>query len=185
MGPSFCFCTNPCTAETSPCLSVSLSVSLPASPRGAAVLKHPSRRDTKLWQGLSRSLKDGNVEMWNLQNVCVCWWGWGGMSEIGGSLTALGHSYCPVSSNNSRHRRSLQATNCSETRLSEHWHTQYYAGEQSASWHEKSAGTFSLFFRGRAWSAKPRGSELEPDPREGTVHAGRSLWRSLHFSARS
>lgn len=41
---SFCFCINPATAETSPCLSVSLSVSLPASPGGLLCLNIPPGR---------------------------------------------------------------------------------------------------------------------------------------------
>lgn len=118
--------------------------------------------------------------MWNLQDLARKDW-----FEIGvrsdrrwGSLAAFRRSYLPLSSSNNPHLwPSLQATSCSETRLSE-LHT--YAiwtltrsvlcrrTECILAW--KICRDFSLFFRGRAWSAKPRGTLAQQT-------AARSQWR--------
>lgn len=156
-GPVLFFCTEPSTAGTSSCLSVSLSVSQPASPQGAAVLKHPSRQDPKLWQGLSRSLKDGK---WRCETSRM-WWGRIDFEKVASLIEAAslpwGIVIVPSSFNNSHRRRSLRATSCLETRLSElHTYAMWTLRHSVLcrrtqcilTW--KICRDFSLFFWGRA-----------------------------------
>lgn len=84
------------------------------------------------------------------------------------SLTASGHSYCPVFVQQFQPSARQQAA--SDTRQSELYMCATSYGYET---HSVLHPEMKNLQPGRAQSDKPRGSK--PDPREGTVHAGRSL----------
>lgn len=172
---SFFFCTALAGPQQT-CLSVSLSVCLPPCCLApGAVFKHPSRRDSKLWQRLSPCLKDGK---WRCETSRMCWERtlnrWPLRKK---QLLRLGGIVIAPSSCTGPHPvvgPSLQATSCSKPQLHiralcDHWHTQDYAGEQSASCHEKSAGTSAFSSEVEHGQPNPGAcwrSKLQPHPRE-------------------